>query len=572
MASSMLGEWADMGEIESPPDELVITRVADYDVLRVIGRGGMGVVCRARDRLLGRDVALKLMHSGVLASDEELRRFRTEAEAVARLRHPNLVSIYEAGDADGQAYYTMSLAEGGTLGQRLADQGMMDSPAAAKLVECLALAIHHAHTRGVLHRDIKPANIVFDANGTPMVSDFGLARFTTEASVTDSGSLVGTPAYLAPEVASGVAGHTTSSDVYALGVLLYECIAGRAPFENDSPLALLKIISEQEPPALSSFVKDIDSDLEAVCMKALEKDPARRYASAEAFAQDLRHWLDDEPVSARSPLLSERFWRWAHRHQSRAILYTMTAVSLVILVVASAVMNVLLSQEHSRLADAIRHSDTRRAALLRDFASRLLQSPNSSSEAREFLIEAANAGTGNPGEDHAINLRLRVIDRLSSINPEPLPRWTGTGLVEAGFDKSGHLFLKTKTGSHELTSSGETKPIEGEFPLVMDSEKGPVAEIEGSTVRAWSDAAHTRKLGELILPDEHPLTAQVSPDERYVAVIAQNSRLTIWELSTRLPVSPGIPINTPAAHLLWWGGTKHQVVLWNDHEATWFDW
>ena len=247
----MLGEWGDIGELESPPDEMIITRVADYDVLRVLGRGGMGVVCRARDRLLGRDVALKLMHSGVLASDEELRRFRTEAEAVARLRHPNLVSIYEAGDSDGQAYYTMSLAEGGTLAQKLADQGAMDSRAAAELVECIANAIHHAHARGVLHRDLKPANVVFDGTGTPLVSDFGLARFTSEASVTNSGSLIGTPAYLAPEVASGNAGHTTSSDVYALGVILYECLTGQPPFDNDSPLALLKMITERDPPSLS---------------------------------------------------------------------------------------------------------------------------------------------------------------------------------------------------------------------------------------------------------------------------------------------------------------------------------
>lgn len=425
LATSMLDDWNDLAEeTSSVPDEPVITRVADYDVLRVLGRGGMGVVCRARDRLLGREVALKLIHSGVLASDEELRRFRLEAETVASLRHPNLIVVHEAGEADGQPYFTMTLADGGSLAQRLRDQGPMESAAAARLVQPVAGAIHHAHTRGVLHRDLKPGNILFDHDGTPLVSDFGLARFTSSASVTKSGALLGTPAYIAPEVASGAAGHTTSSDVYALGVLLFECLTGRTPFENDAPLALLKSITEDEPPAPSSLVKDIDRDLEAVCLRALEKDPARRYASAEALATDLAHWLADEPVTARHPPVTERFWRWAERNQTRAVLYSMAVITVFILFMLSAVMNIVMSTEQSRTADAMHQSEVRRAVLLRDYAVQFLHSPATMPRALPHLTEASSLTTDNVLQDQAIRLRLRVVQRLA---PQSLVQWKVKG-------------------------------------------------------------------------------------------------------------------------------------------------
>ena len=421
----MLDDWNDLAEeTSSVPDEPVITRVADYDVLRVLGRGGMGVVCRARDRLLGREVALKLIHSGVLASDEELRRFRLEAETVASLRHPNLIVVHEAGEADGQPYFTMTLADGGSLAQRLRDQGPMESAAAARLVQQIASAIHHAHSRGVLHRDLKPGNILFDHDGTPLVSDFGLARFTSSASVTKSGALLGTPAYIAPEVASGAAGHTTSSDVYALGVLLFECLTGRTPFENDAPLALLKSITEDEPPAPSSLVKDIDRDLEAVCLRALEKDPARRYASAEALATDLAHWLADEPVTARHPPVTERFWRWAERNQTRAVLYSMAVITVFILFMLSAVMNIVMSTEQSRTADAMHQSEVRRAVLLRDYAVQFLHSPATMPRALPHLTEASSLTTDNVLQDQAIRLRLRVVQRLA---PQSLVQWKVKG-------------------------------------------------------------------------------------------------------------------------------------------------
>lgn len=417
----MLGEWDDLTDHQgTEPEEPIITRVADYDVLRVLGRGGMGVVCRARDRLLGREVALKLIHSGVLASDEELRRFRIEAEAVASLRHPNLIVIHEAGEADGQPYFTMTLADSGTLARRLSDHGPLEAPTAARLVQQIAEAVHHAHIRGVLHRDLKPANILFDHDGQPLVSDFGLARFTGADSVTKSGSLLGTPAYLAPEVASGAAGHTTSSDVYALGIILFECLTGRTPFENEAPLALLKSITEDEVPRPSSLVEGIDHDLEAVCLRALEKDPSRRYESAEALSKDLGRWLADEPVTARHPPITERLWRWAERHQTRAVLYVMAALTVIILIMLSAVMNVVMSTEQNRTAEAMNRSEASRARLLRDHAVQFLGSTATMLRALPHLDEAVTISTENAVQDHAIRLRQRVVQRLA---PQKLADW-----------------------------------------------------------------------------------------------------------------------------------------------------
>ncbi|MDB6139939.1 MAG: hypothetical protein JWO94_3011 [Verrucomicrobiaceae bacterium] len=544
LAATLLGEWDDDGlSLPADPEE-ILTRVADYDVLRVIGRGGMGVVCRARDRLLGREVALKLIHSGVLASDEELRRFRLEAETVANLRHPHLIMVHETGEADGQLYFTMTLAENGTLAARIQQSGALPPPAAALLVRNISLAVHHAHTRGVLHRDLKPANILFDVEDHALVSDFGLARFTSAASVTKSGSLLGTPGYLAPEVISGQAGHTTSSDVYALGVILFECLTGRPPFENDAPLALLKSVTEDETPAPSSWIKGIDRDLEAVCLRALAKEPSKRYPSAEALAEDLSRWLAKEPVTARHPPLNERFWRWARRNQSRAVLYSMAAVSVLILVLLSAVWNLLLSTEQSRTAEAMHRSEARRATVLRDYAASLLGSTATMLQALPLLTEAASLTTGDASEDQAIRLRQRVVERLSPVrlhlwktaSLRPRLAWSPDSAIASCEDGGvAHAFntLTTGHGDPSLATLTQTAPAtkmplpdEGSIRLqalwspdgcaVLVHTRGtvtcwqqpkPLARWQGSGLsRVWFDPA-----GRLLLR-QNTSTLQLHPD------------------------------------------------------------
>ena len=303
-------------------------------------------------------------------------------------------------------------------------------------------------------------------------------------------------------------------------------------------------------------------------MKALEKSPERRYSSAEAFAQDLRHWLDDEPVSARPPLFWERFYRWSQRHQSRAILYTMAAVSVVILVVASAVMNVLLTSGQSRLEEAMHRSEMLRAGLLRDFASRLLKTPGSLDEARSFLVDAASVRTGDLTQDYGIHLRLRALDRLGSSSSGPLPKWQGAGLERAWFTADGKLCLKTKTETLSLATNGETSVVEEVPPA-------PVAtgnlEVSGRTLRVWADIEHRRQMGLPVKLSANIVRAELSPDRHFVAAITEDSQLTVSEVDTGLPITQPITVLNVASQILW-EPKKHQVVMWDDHELTWFDW
>lgn len=669
LASSILLDWDQLCSPAAAASEPVITRIADYDVLRVIGRGGMGVVCRARDRLLGREVALKLIHSGVLASTEELRRFRLEAEAVARLRHEHLIVIHEAGEADGQPYFTMTLAEGGTLAARLQKLGTLEPEESARLLEGIARGVHHAHARGVLHRDLKPANIVFDSENRPLVSDFGLARFTGADSVTNSGTLLGTPAYLAPEVASGAASHTTGSDVYALGTILYECLVGRPPFENESPLALLKMITERDPPPPSSLVPGIDRDLEAVCLRALEKDPLRRYPSAEALANDLSRWLRREPVDARHPPQSERFWRWAQRNQTRAVLYSMAAMTLLIMIALSGLMNVVLSTEQISTAAAMRQSEIRRATLLRDHAAQYMADESTLLRALPYLEEAAELGTSDATQDHAIRLRQRVVTRLaprmmhrwpiqdlypalawspdsciaaihdsavkqawnvqthqvaqsegatlrmtSPQQPMQVPddghlplrslhspdgqhvlvhsregvtlwsrarmpvRWQGHGLEQAWFDARGRLLLKTAAQTLQVQANAATEvlaevvppPSQVVPPSALCAVRDLVAVADGARVRIWRGKVGEREISEP-LPHSAPIVAAAfDTGGLYLATVAKDEHLRVWEVATGLPVSPAIDVRTNTR--LTWDSTRQMLAVWSATEVLWFDW
>ena len=257
----------------------------------------MGVVYKARQISLNRPVALKMVRSAALASDDELRRFQNEAEAVAGLDHEHIVSILEVGDHEGQRFFSMKLIAGSSLDKKLADY-TADPSAAARLLKQAAEAVHHAHQRGILHRDLKPANILLDERGQPHVADFGLAkRVQGDSEITVSGAILGTPAYMAPEQASGRRGSvTTSSDVYGLGAILYALLTGGAPFGGDSVQETLEQVRESAPSAPSKINPKVPRDLEVICLKCLEKDPARRYASAQALADDLRRFIEGRPI------------------------------------------------------------------------------------------------------------------------------------------------------------------------------------------------------------------------------------------------------------------------------------
>jgi len=282
----------------------------DYDLLAEIGRGGMGIVYRAVQRSLGRSVAIKMLLRRDLAGPADLARFRSEAEAAARLDHPGIVPIFEVGEHEGHPFYSMRLIEGTTLARRLA-QGPLAAREAAGLLAKVADAVQAAHGRGVLHRDLKPSNILIDSAGEPHVSDFGLAkRLEDSESMTHTGAILGTPCYMSPEQAAGSRGDVgPRSDVWSLGAILYQTLTGRSPFRANSPMDTLLAVLESDPPLPRSLVRDVDRDLEMIALKSLQKPQDLRYASAADLAADLRAYLAGEPVAARQGGLADVFSR-----------------------------------------------------------------------------------------------------------------------------------------------------------------------------------------------------------------------------------------------------------------------
>jgi len=330
------------GEVEAagfaPPTPRIPTeRFGDYRLEGELGRGGMGIIYRAHQLSLNREVALKMIMAGPLSSADFGKRLRVEAEAAASLDHPNIVPIYEVGEHAGQPFYTMRLVEGTNLAQAL-KAGPFQPERAARLMVSVVRAIQHAHERGVLHRDLKPSNILLDTHEQWHVADFGLAKIAYgDSSLTLSRAALGTPCYMAPEQASaGGKQVTTAADIYGLGAILYEVLTGRPLFRADTPLQIIQQVIEREPERPSRLNPGIDRDLETICLKCLNKDPKRRYASASALAEDLECWLASKPVQARPVTSVERVWLWCRRKpvvagMSAAVILlvlTVTVVSL----------------------------------------------------------------------------------------------------------------------------------------------------------------------------------------------------------------------------------------------------
>jgi WD40 repeat protein/predicted Ser/Thr protein kinase len=346
-----------------PAPGIFPARFGDYEIEGELARGGMGVVYRAHQRSANRTVALKMILARELASEGEVRRFRREAELAANLDHPNIVPIYEVGEYHGQHFFSMKLIEGGSLADHL-PRYAADPRAAAALVARVARAVHHAHQRGVLHRDLKPGNILLDGAGDPHVTDFGLAKKTEAGALTQTGAILGTPEYMAPEqAAAGVV--TTAADVYGLGAVLYALLTGQPPFHADNLLDTLRQVLERDPPSLRPQNSRIDRDLETICLKCLHKDPGKRYASAEALADDLDRWLTGQPILARPVGRVERLVLLVRR---RPVVAGLLAV---IVVVAAAGLGAFIWQyqdalEQKQVADSERKVALQRAGEIED--------------------------------------------------------------------------------------------------------------------------------------------------------------------------------------------------------------
>jgi serine/threonine protein kinase len=295
--------------------QAAVDRLGDYELLEEVGRGGMGVVYRARQVSLDRIVAVKRLLAGALASPEDVQRFLQEAEAAGRLQHPNIVAVHEAGVHSGQPYFSMDFVEGTSLAAVVRDNPL-PAARAAGYVRTLAEAIHYAHGQGLLHRDLKPSNVLIDKDDRPRITDFGLAKRTAGGpQLTATGAVLGTPGYASPEQVDGKRGPVSpASDVYALGAILYELLTGRPPFQAETPIDTFLLALEREPVEPRRLNPKVPRDLETVCLKCLQKEPHKRYASARDLADDLGRFLKREPVQARRVGLLERQWRWCRRN------------------------------------------------------------------------------------------------------------------------------------------------------------------------------------------------------------------------------------------------------------------
>src|SRR2546429_1059321 len=310
----------------------MLGELGDYELVEEVGRGGQGVVFRARQKSLNRTVALKVISLGQWASKAHLKRFRRKAEAAASLDHPRIVPIYEVGEREGACYFSMKFIEGGQLDE-LVRRAPMSIRQAAELIAKVARTVHYAHEHGILHRDIKPGNILLDAKGEPLLTDFGLARLVeAESTITRTREALGTPSYMAPEQAAGEQRKlSNATDVYGLGAVLYQLLTDHPPFAGGTTYETIKLLLDTEPRQPRLLNPKIDRDLSTICLKCLEKDPQRRYPSALALAEDLERWLKHEPIRARHTGIFARGRKWVQRNPARAL----SAGSLVALAAAS---------------------------------------------------------------------------------------------------------------------------------------------------------------------------------------------------------------------------------------------
>lgn len=414
-------------------------RFGDYELLGIIGRGGTGVVHRARHIELDRIVALKILPPEISGEEEFVARFRTEAAAAASLEHPHLVPVYDFGVHDGRHFLAIKLIEGASSAQR-----MKPESAATRLIT-VARAVHHAHQRGVLHRDLKPGNILLDADGVPHLTDFGLAKLiNSEATITRTRAVMGTPAYMAPEQAEGKNREiTTSADVYGLGAVLYHWLTGAPPFAGGTTLETIRLVLDAEPQPPSRKAPEVDRDLETICLKCLRKEPTARYSSADALANDLERWLRGEPVAARPVSSLERMMKWSRRNKTLALV---TAGAVASLVSASAILwrqNVQLATARGQVTDL---AENRRRELVKlhvETGNRLA----AEGDGYAALASFANAAALDANDPARLaKHRFRFAATLAQL-PAREQTWSHSGpVLTAGFSADG---------THTLTASAD---------------------------------------------------------------------------------------------------------------------
>src|SRR5262245_8577799 len=363
LLTAMLDGGPLAGALRAAVGKTVLPRAfGAYELLEEVARGGMGIVYKARQSQINRIVAVKVMAAGQFAAPDFVKRFRTEAEAAASLDHSNIVPIYEVGECEGQPFFSMKFLESGSLAGRISSpEFQVSAREAAGLVGKLARAVHYAHQRGILHRDIKPGNVLLDAQGEPQLTDFGLAKLVErDSTFTRTMAMLGTPSYMSPEQARGEAKQlTTAVDVYGLGAVFYELLTGKPPFDGGTTMNTVRQVLEKEPRRPSALKPGIDRDLETICLKCIEKEPARRYGSAEALAEDLESWLRHEPIQARPIGTLGRLGKWTRRNPRTALLTLICALAILAFLVGQTIMGLRLRRANIKVQAAVvnlRHS------------------------------------------------------------------------------------------------------------------------------------------------------------------------------------------------------------------------
>lgn len=501
-------------EAGQPGSPARVSYFGDYELLEEVARGGMGVVWKARQVSLNRVVAVKMILSGRLAGTAEVKRFRTEAEAAAKLQHPNIVAIHEVGEHEGQHYFSMDFVEGQSLAEMVFHRPL-PAEQAAKYLRTIAEAIHYAHQRGVLHRDLKPSNVLIDRAGQPRVTDFGLAKMAeTDSGLTHSGAVMGSPSYMSPEQASGKTREVgPAADIYALGAVLYELITGRPPFQAATPLDTMRMVVETDAAAPRWVNPAIPVDLETICLKCLEKDPHRRYMTAQDLADDLRRFLHHEPVVARPSTRVDRALKWVRRNPRVSFMGVLLAA---VVVVGFAAVGWQLRQTRAALRLAEQNSIAEATARAPVLSSRLVMAHSNGAVSAVFspdgrrILSASHDGTANIWDGSSGQQLSTLSGHDGSLGPAQFSA-DGRRVLTFGGDTQHRYPKTTPSGQRTLVSTS--------------------LRYGDQTVRLW-DAETGRQLLFITNAADQISDAALSPDGTRIVTSSLDGVARIWDAST----------------------------------------
>lgn len=544
-----------------------INYVGNYELLVEIARGGMGVVYKARQTTLGRIVAVKMIVSGRLATEQDVQRFQVEAQAAAGLQHPNIVAIHEVGQHEGWHYFSMDYVEGRDLSAILREK-VLPAKQAATYVRQIAEAIHYAHQQGTLHRDLKPSNVMIDQNDQIRITDFGLAmRVEGDSDLTRTGQIVGTPSYMPPEQAQGKRSLIgAGSDVYALGAVLYACLSGRPPFRAESVVETIQQVIHNEPASPRLLNPVVPRDLETICLKCLEKEPHRRYGTAQLLADDLRRFLEDEPITARPISRPARLWRWCRRQPVVASLIALLLMALV--AVTSTVSlaylrelahrqemegkntelggkNTELEDKNTEIGQALKTVKASKAEashrLYRSLvaqarANRLSRRIGQRFESLEVLREASRmAHEMSLADEDFLELRNEAIACMTLSDVQIAKEWQGwpSGSVQIGFDgaleRYARINRKGNVSVRRVSDDAELWNLSGLGP----NEAWPIFSPDGEFLVVWNGAFKLWNLSgqePVLVGEGQGHSAAFRPNSREVALLRPEGLVTLFEL------------------------------------------